>query len=690
MAVGPTTREAKTTFVIIFALVAATWIAIYVSRFPPKPPGNLPFLVAPEPAKLLELAALLGWLLALNLAAFQAGELVRRLMPRAGSRPEIRWVFSLGIGFAVLGVGVLLLAMLGLLDRVVLSVATCALGLTFVARIPKLLRQRRPRSPGGWRRSVVLGLAATIALALPLLDALGPDPGFDAAMYHLAVPERYLFENGVAMTPFSHLYAYAFNTEMIYTLALGTAGPRLAPLLHFEFGVLTLIVLFFVGRRLSPRAALLAPAILLADPLFVLEMGWANNDLALGFYALLATVCLADWLASPALDRGPPIYAAVFGGLCCSTRYLGVLIPIAMGVAVLVLAKRDSLGFRLRAGAVIAAAAIVAPLPFLVRNLVLTGNPIAPILQSLFYAPGAEYFDPVVIEQNQTIMSSIGMGRDLWAFLGVPWNLTMESTPGSFGNSFGFQVGSLYAICAAAGLLVLRVRRSPFLKAVMFLAGLQVILWFLSLQEARYLIPTFPLLALAGAAGIAHLMEGARWRRSLYLLPAFCIAYCIAMRLPGADIEYGYALGGIDDEMLRTRHFEAHAAAFLRKTTKKTDKVMLFFEPLGFNYRGIDYIPYHVEFGSRVMRFVQQQDSLESMHCALRQLGVTHILINRDRLASTSPTFVPSYGELDYQRGLERIGRYQGIYTRRIYASSRIWIGRLRPSPHCSPTRVSG
>jgi len=675
---------------IVWIAVAAAGGALLVGhalRYPPVgwSEGSWDLLGWPRPAKLASVARTLLWLGAINLAAWSSAAWLSRL-PAPGRLADLHAPMRLALGFGVLAVGALGLAAAGALAQpafAALLAAPClawiGLGLRRRGRRPAL---RMPERRAAWAALLLAGL-----LVRPFLDAFGPDPGWDALSYHLALPERYLFENGVVMTPFSHLSGYAMGTQMLYLLALGVDGVSLAVLLHFEFGLLLLATLWRLGRRFSLRAAALAPLLLLADPLFQQELGWAYADLPLAFYATLAAACFAAWLDDRD-DPRPLVYAGLLCGLCGSTRYLGAVVPAALCALVWLPPGprrfRQSLGACLRMGLVSAAVAS----PWLLRNALLTGNPVVPFLQSLFHAPGREYIDPLVLAQSTAWVRTIGMGRDLGALLALPWNLSMETIPGIYSGSFGFQVGPLYAVGALAALALRDLRRDRFARTLLLLIGIHTAIWFYTLQEPRFLMPAFALMALAGGLAFDRLSRQGRFGRAILALPLLAALYTQALRLPSLPEDYAIALGGAPGDYYERHGPAQRAAAVLRDEGRPDAGVLLLFEQRGFLFRGLRYVPYHGSSGSPVLLLIHRAPDLAALRCRLQDMGITHVFVNR-KLRRAQPVFLPGYSQADYAGDLRRIEELLRQGERRFDAEGALLV-ELAPARCGAPARAGG
>ena len=619
----PTSSRSIASLLIVSAILAcgAVLLGLHVQRYPVTGSVDTAAFALPDVTKLMAMLRALAWLALINFSAWSFGSLAETRLPLPKVLSDLRFVFRMGVGLALIAFGVLLLASLHLL----LAPAFALLLLTpVVLQALHWWLHARHEQNRLWRPSVLVSWAM-LAYALLLVNAYfhvwGSDLGWDALTYHLSFPARYLAENGVVMTPFSHLSGYIVNTQMLYLLALALDGDGLAVLINFEFGLLTITTVSLLASRVSQRAALLAPLFLLADPLFQYELGWAYADLSLAFYATLAGAAFSAWLNDDRDTRALSI-AGVCCGLACATRYLGASVGLALVVLAWLPPRHRKIRENLRASALLAVLSALVMLPWLIRNAALTGNPITPLLQSLFHAAGAEFIPPIVMEQNAGFLRFVGMGRDLPALFALPWNLVINSEPGTYKDSFGFQIGPLYVVGVLAALVVTAARRHSLVSALAKVALIYTILWFYAFQEARFLLPIFPMLAVVGAVGFDRAARlAAPWGRVLLGLPVLAVLFAQLSMLPSLPREYRTALG-LSQADGQTERGAVAAATYLRSTMRDDDRLMLWLEERAYLFRGLDYIPYHIGSGSPALALVHSYPHGEALRCALVEMGV--------------------------------------------------------------------
>jgi hypothetical protein len=198
------------------------------------------------------------------------------------------------------------------------------------------------------------------------LAAQAPPSSLDELAYHLAVPHAWVQAGRAIELPLlSHSY-FPLGIESADLPLLAMLDPIAAGIashfVHLLAAIATTILLLRFARRQGgdEQHAWLAVAAVVATPAVALTAGWSLVD-----WPLLG-ICAALLLALDA-DDAPSIAAAVAAGLL--TKY--TFLPFAF-VALLVTRRWRAVWPGLLAGSI-----------FFLRNLVLTGNPVAPFFSKL-------------------------------------------------------------------------------------------------------------------------------------------------------------------------------------------------------------------------------------------------------------------------------------------------------------------
>src|SRR3989338_42263 len=108
-----------------------------------------------------------------------------------------------------------------------------------------------------------------------LIGTLGPELGFDALWYHLTLPKLYIQNHSVLHIPGSLLYYSNMPklTEMLYTSTFFFGNEILAKLIHFSFGLLSCLALYFLSRKFFDRQIAIITVVIFYSNLVV---GWQS------------------------------------------------------------------------------------------------------------------------------------------------------------------------------------------------------------------------------------------------------------------------------------------------------------------------------------------------------------------------------------------------------------------------------
>lgn len=431
------------------------------------------------------------------LAWLGLGSLLLRRLAASGDR-LLDGLNSIGVGavaFALLTFGA---GWAGVLHAAVFIPVFAVSALAGVATSFALWRGAALPRPRKWR-SWQLALAALLAIyvVLTAVAACAPISSPDALLYHAANPALFEREHRIFEVPWNSSSYEPFTVEMLILdgfLVWDPVQGAFAPLL---LALVALVAVMGITERLAGRsAALLAGAILFAHPF----MAWE----ATSTYAepgLACAVALAAWNILRFLgngDRTALLLAGVFTGGAAGMKYLGLIAALALVVAAVLLAWRR---LTLTRVLVFAVPAIAVASPWYVKNGVLTGNPFYPhLLGGLNSSAAAEL---------EATMAGFGHGHSFLDFVLLPVRL--------LGDAEAFDGGEFLTplfLAFAPLVLLLPPRRRPPLGVW---AGvlLYVVAWFVTTQQARFLLPLMPALAALSALGVLALAARGRLGRAV-------------------------------------------------------------------------------------------------------------------------------------------------------------------------------
>lgn len=255
-----------------------------------------------------------------------------------------------------------------------------SLVMAFLAAIVWLCaRGLRPATIWTW---LLLAVGAAFCLALAVLNVLPPFAR-DELTHHLAIPALFLRAGHVEEIPFADQAYYPMLVTLLYTPLLAQGWECAAKYLHLAFGIATAaLVCLDLQRRVSTTLAVFGGVLVLTTPTVAVLGASAYVDLGLLFFSTIAVLAALRWSET---GRASFLVIAAFGAGCAATvKYNGYLVIPLTGVAIVLLARSHRNADVLRALVTFGLISTIPLLPWLIRNFVETGNPMFPLLQSVF------------------------------------------------------------------------------------------------------------------------------------------------------------------------------------------------------------------------------------------------------------------------------------------------------------------
>ncbi len=389
-----------------------------------------------------DLLAVALWELA---GAWAVGRLLlRMLLPRLNGQEPERTVFAFALGLSALSLTTLACGLAGRLDRwllgglmsgaVLAELALCgwnrraqgaeSRSKASLNKEPKDTRERRAGAtvagerwwvtelvterPGRLVRTLLVVTAGLFVLAM-LLGALLPPTDFDVKEYHLQGPKEFFLLGGITFLPHNVYTSFPFHTEMLSLLAMVLRndwfrGALAGKAVLMSFAPLTALAIFAAGRRwFNEWAGWLGAFVYLTTPWTYRLSIIAYVEGGLSFY-LFASVLAAGlalerlWQSKDA--KRETVLTGLLAGSAMACKYPGVVqvvFPVGAvlcGAAVWAhvraaspnTASKDTTPWRAFGTTALwfSLGTLVTIGPWLLKNLIETGNPVYPLLYSVF------------------------------------------------------------------------------------------------------------------------------------------------------------------------------------------------------------------------------------------------------------------------------------------------------------------
>jgi len=339
--------------------------------------------------------------------------------------------------------------------------------------------------------SLVLWLSLFVIGLSSLLQGMAPPNDYDSLMYHITYPQ-YDIEMGRLSIPWDR----AHGTELFPALAghlsrlsLATMNAGVAQMMHGMLGLVAALGAAMLTKRMGygRNVTLIAAIFFLSTRVVIWEMGTVEVDVPLATFTILAIITYHSFRHSGNIGTAVLFGLMIGGGIL--VKYHGLIVALAFAPIMIHDILRRRVPFV--AAMVGPLVALITLLPHLVRNFLITGNPVYPLFNNIFNPTKYNFF-PVGPE-------GYGTGRELLDLLITPWNIFVSPMHFFDGMIFGGPF-----LLAFAPLLILDPKNARRWSATLAVAGCYFLGWFYLLDgQVRFLLPIIPVLAAMAAGGVS-------------------------------------------------------------------------------------------------------------------------------------------------------------------------------------------
>lgn len=331
-------------------------------------------------------------------------------------------------------------------------------------------RDSLPALPVFWKWTfAVVFMAYTV---LYWSQAMGPEYSPDGSTYHLGYVARYMPQHGFGRITTSVYANLSQGLEMLFIVAFAFGRHSAAAMVHFAFFIALTFGIIAYSRRFGfPAAGVFAAILIYVSPVFGWDGTVAYNDVAAACVVFFVFYVLQIW----ATERNERLVllAGLLSGFAYAIKYTaGVILVYAIAF---VLWKSRSL----RKAAVVCVVACMLIAPWMIKNWIIVGNPVSPVMNRWFPNPYVSLaYERPYIQQMTHVEGYAPIARFL--------DITLRAGPAGSILGVGFLLAPLAVLA-----LWWRTGRE------LIVAGIVVGLVCSVNVQTRFLLPAVPLIALA-------------------------------------------------------------------------------------------------------------------------------------------------------------------------------------------------
>jgi 4-amino-4-deoxy-L-arabinose transferase-like glycosyltransferase len=507
---------------------------------------------------------------------------------------------------------------------------------------------------GGEARALCLVMACALAgiFIIEVLLCLTPPVSRDALIHHLAIPKLWIHHGGFFETPWAAFSYFPMNIDLLYLVPLLFGNDLLPAFIHLLFGWGTgYLVYGYLKGHAGRLWGLLGLLVFVSTPMVVRLSITAYVDLGMIFFTTASVLSYLRWRDGGYEDGKWLLLSAVCMGLAAGTKYNALISWLFLGGAVCFLYARDT-GKQLQAlrwGLIFFLVALVTVSPWLVKNLILKGNPIYPLMDNVFALihVGRETAGFLTSGDSEAggyslfRIRSLLYGEEAWQILLLPLRIFFEGRDHS-PQHFDGVLSPLFALAIPFAFIgSQRGHRSFFFLFIVFVFTVSA---FMADLRIRYILPTVPFMTILAVMGIRN---GTEWlagrRQSALRLAGVSALFAVALLLAANLVYLGtkftdirplpYLLGAESrDEFLSRQVGSYPATAFINRNLPDDAVVYLLYLSGRGYYLDRDYI-HHVGLETAIVKaMVRSSTDAATLAAFLRSLGGTHILMREELL----------------------------------------------------------
>jgi len=233
------------------------------------------------------------------------------------------------------------------------------------------------------QKALIVGVLVFMG-GLIVWGAFLPPLTYDGLEYHIGAPMQYIRDGRIHFLEENVYASFPALVEMLYLWGLVSVDMLMPKLIHAMLGLMSLYLIFVIGRDFFSRTAGWLGALFFAvyPGLFLLTTQ-IYIDLGVLFFGLLTVYVMFRWGKTPRQEKKFSLAIGFFVGCACACKYTAVLLwllPVWILLNVILKMKKMSLKeYGIHNGCFFVMV-LLAVMPWLIKNTVFSGNPVFPFL----------------------------------------------------------------------------------------------------------------------------------------------------------------------------------------------------------------------------------------------------------------------------------------------------------------------
>jgi 4-amino-4-deoxy-L-arabinose transferase-like glycosyltransferase len=637
-------------------------------------------------------------LLLLTLLSWGLGRKFSRILKIPYSTLSEEFPFATSLGLGVLSLIILILGAARLFYPAAIYITTLVLLILTLKELREIVSEISDcRKRCGEFKSnipqITLFSLIVITIAILLAGTFTPPISYDGLAYHLGVPKIYIKEHGIIPLPY-HVYSnFPFNMEMLFAYSILLTGNEiLAKMFHFLTAILTCFALYSFGKKyLNREIGLLSAVVFINIPLVGHLSSLCYNDLGLTLFIFLAFFAFINWSSSSEEEKPRwLLLCGILTGLAIGTKFSAVIflfVFLSLSIAI-ESAFNKTHERRIRRAtknlAIFAGLTFCAFLPWMVKNAIITGNPVFPFLLPVFSGGNWDMsrYQRFATVHLPTIFTPKEFFLQIWTLLPSP----MLGLPFVFVFPIAFLLKKISARPPANGLLASfiagwraglhQANGNARIKIFVIYAIYYYVIWFFfSHRVDRFILPLYAFLSLIVAYTVFNLPKNLKILTGCFL-GIFMVFNLLLLIMLSESIGAGAAFSGIEnkEEYLEEKLYYYPAISYINNELPDSSKILFIGDNQTY-YCEKPLLSNSPLDRSIIVETVRNSKDSKEVKDNLRAMGITHIYYNASEVKRTQET----YSAFDW-KGQEEYTfiNFMENYTKKLFEKNGCFIFEIK------------
>ncbi len=498
---------------------------------------------------------------------------------------------------------------------------------------------------------ILLGMTILFLLVTLIILSMLPPIATDALIHHLAIPKLWLLNGGFYEIKWSVFSYYPMNVDLLYLIPLYFHNDIVPNFIHMGFGIGTSWLIFrYLSDKFNRVAGLLGILVFISTPIVLRMLTVAYVDLGLTFFTTASILAYLHWRNNGYNENKWLFISSIAMGLALGTKYNALIAWFVLLMAIIFFYSRDEKTQwpAVKYGAIFFIISLLIFSPWLIKNLILTGNPLFPLFTGLFntnvngIANDGNTYSVVSGNSYMGMFKYRAMlyGESFWETLMIPLRFFFQGQDFS-DRYFDGVLNPILIIMIPFAFMNRSFQKDKFFF-VLFAFFFILMAFLLDQLRIRYILPAIPILAILTVMGIMNVLTWSAEKAApikyfytgiillfLVMFGAKNIMYLSNYFQNLQPLKYICNMETRDEYI--NRHMKSYAAmSYINKQTPPNSRIRLIFLA-GRGYYLDRLYDDDSSFGMNVIQnLVAKSNDDKFFQKYLHSLGCTHLLVRTD------------------------------------------------------------